>query len=83
RFQGNGGIAFPVKALRPFQADTNTPIGLVAKAKKKNGVVRGMRGLRPHGEALLLSLRRGLLRSCLVEGLLSLPPGRGRNQDAC
>src|SRR5690242_1744766 len=67
-FQGDGRIAFAVKPLRSFQADANTPIGLVAKAKKKNGVMRRMRGLRPHRQALLLSLRRGLLWSCLVGG---------------
>src|SRR5215472_11844608 len=55
--QRNRGIPFTVEALGPLQADANAPIRLVAKAQKKDGVMGGMRGLRPRREAFLLRLR--------------------------
>src|SRR5215831_3854311 len=46
RLQRNRRIPFAIETLGAFKAYANAPIGLVAKAKKQDGKMCRMRGLR-------------------------------------
>ena len=58
-FMGNFGglqrdrrIPRAIEAFRPFQADAQVPVGLVAKRKDENGIVGRLRGRGTCGQLL-------------------------------
>ncbi len=58
-FMGNFGglqrdrrIPRAIEAFRPFQADSQAPVGLVAKRKDENGIVSRLRGGGTCGQLL-------------------------------
>jgi hypothetical protein len=52
-FERDGRVPWAIQAFRPFLADAQAPVGIVAKSKEENGIVGRLRGGRTCGQLLL------------------------------
>jgi len=52
-FERDGRVPGTIQAFRPFLADAQAPVGIIAKGKEENGIVGRLRGGRTCGQLLL------------------------------